>query len=272
MDNTTTTTQTEPVRENASIAEAVYEAVTPPPAPRNEDGLKILKKVALGLQTAVELAQREAEAQFHVVANRSWAGLEVISCPTEAALQECIGKLREELCARHRAREPGDIHIYVFHGLRFQLQKWPFVALVHGKRLIPLNPVEDVSPVLDVPRAACMTLRPWGALPRKRWTGDRLLLRRRRPCVGRRRDHWPHRPPVIRTMWTRMWRKMHSLLAKIHRSRIELILRRRLPHGSRYCCSRAWGRRSSSRGQAERRFRAARDHKCRPNLRAWAER
>jgi hypothetical protein len=42
-----------------------------------------------------------------------------------------------------------DSRIYVFHGVRFQLQKWPFPALVHGKQAIPLDPLDDLSPVID---------------------------------------------------------------------------------------------------------------------------
>ena len=140
MDNADTTPQTGPSQENSSVAEAFQQPVPPLPASSDEQDLKLLKRVNRAFHIAADLLDREAESQFHVVASRTWAEWEIISCDTVAALQDCMGKLRDEVYARHRARQPGDIRIYVFHGVRVPVAK---MALHRASTRGALYPAES---------------------------------------------------------------------------------------------------------------------------------
>jgi hypothetical protein len=72
-----------------------------------------------------------------------------IECADHEALRECVRQLRAEIYAFHKNGDRIDIRISVIHGVRYRLQKWPFVALVHGKDVIPLDPLDDLEPIID---------------------------------------------------------------------------------------------------------------------------
>jgi hypothetical protein len=93
--------------------------------------------------------ESQAEARYYVVVEPARGPLQILSCDNQEALGECVHKLRAEVCERRRLREDADTRIYTFYGIRYHLQKWPFAALVHGQDIIPLDPLNDLEPVID---------------------------------------------------------------------------------------------------------------------------
>ena len=145
----TETTQANSTQETINISETLPKAPAPIPMPRDEGELKLVKKVAQAFQTVIEGMESRADARFYVVIERTWGSAETIECATQEALRECVRKLFVEISELRQNRRNADIRICVFHGVRYHLQKWPFSALVHGKDVIPLDPLDDLQPVID---------------------------------------------------------------------------------------------------------------------------